>query len=226
MAGMNTPTTPTPLKIDFVSDVSCPWCAVGLGALEEALQSLKAEVSAELHFQPFELNPQMGAEGQDVGEHLAEKYGSTPEQQAQIRNTIRARGAEVGFAFNPEGRGRVWNTFDAHRLLHWADKDGAPGQQTALKKALLAACHTRSEAMGHHDVLLACVREVGLDEARAAAILASDEFAAEVREREAFYQSQGIRSVPAVIINDRHLISGGQPAEVFAQALRQIAEAA
>jgi predicted DsbA family dithiol-disulfide isomerase len=219
MAGMNTPTTPTSLKIDFVSDVSCPWCAVGL-------QSLKAEVSAELHFQPFELNPQMGAEGQDVGEHLAEKYGSTPEQQAQIRNTIRARGAEVGFAFNPEGRGRVWNTFDAHRLLHWADKNGAPGQQTALKKALLAACHTRSEAMGHHDVLLACVREVGLDEARAAAILASDEFAAEVREREAFYQSQGIRSVPAVIINDRHLISGGQPAEVFAQALRQIAEAA
>ncbi|WP_066272095.1 DsbA family oxidoreductase [Hydrogenophaga palleronii] len=225
MAGMNTPTTPTSLKIDFVSDVSCPWCAVGLGALEEALQSLKAEVSADMHFQPFELNPQMGAEGQDVGEHLAEKYVSTPEQQAQIRNTIRARGAEVGFAFNPEGRGRVWNTFDAHRLLHWADKDGAPGQQTALKKALLAACHTRSEAMGHHDVLLACVREVGLDEARAAAILASDEFAAEVREREAFYQSQGIRSVPAVIINDRHLISGGQPAEVFAQALRQIAEA-
>ncbi|MDP2015269.1 DsbA family oxidoreductase [Hydrogenophaga sp.] len=213
----------TSLKIDFVSDVSCPWCAVGLGALEEALGKLQGEVSAELHFQPFELNPQMGAQGQDIGEHLTQKYGSTAAQQVQIRETIRARGAEVGFAFNPEGRGRIWNTFDAHRLLHWAELDGAPGQQHALKKALLAACHTRSEAMGDHGVLLACVREVGLDEARAQAILASDEFAQAVRERESFYTSVGIHSVPAVIVNDRHLISGGQPAAVFEQALRQIA---
>lgn len=213
----------TSLKIDFVSDVSCPWCAVGLGALEEALGKLQGEVSAELHFQPFELNPQMGAEGQDIGEHLTQKYGSTAAQQVQIRETIRARGAEVGFAFNPAGRGRIWNTFDAHRLLHWAELDGAPGQQHALKKALLAACHTRSEAMGDHGVLLACVREVGLDALRAQEILASDEFAQDVREREAFYTSAGIHSVPAVIINDRNLISGGQPAAVFEQALRQIA---
>ncbi len=224
MVAMNK--TPTPLKIDFVSDVSCPWCAVGLGALEEALRRLDGEVSAELHFQPFELNPRMGPEGQDIGEHLREKYGSTPEQQAQVRDTIRARGAEVGFAFNPDGRGRIWNTFDAHRLLRWADQEGgAPGRQHALKKALMAACHTRSEAMGHHDVLLACVREAGLDEARAAQILASDEFAREVREREAFYNGHGIHSVPAVIINDQHLISGGQPAAVFEQALRSLANA-
>ncbi|MDO9135246.1 MAG: DsbA family oxidoreductase [Hydrogenophaga sp.] len=216
----------TSLKIDFVSDVSCPWCAVGLGALEEALGKLQGEVSAELHFQPFELNPKMPAEGQDIGEHLTQKYGSTAEQQVQIRDTIRARGAEVGFAFNPEGRGRIWNTFDAHRLLHWAEHEGAPGQQHALKKALLAACHTRSEAMGDHGVLLGCVREVGLDEARAQAILASDEFAQAVREREGFYTSVGIHSVPAVIVNDRHLISGGQPAAVFEQALRQIASEA
>jgi len=216
---MNTPR----LKIDFVSDVSCPWCAIGLGGLEQALQRLDGQVAADITFQPFELNPQMAAEGQDIGEHLTQKYGSTPEQQAQIRETLRARGAEVGFAFNPAGRGRIWNTFDAHRLLHWAAEAGQPGQQAALKKALLAACHTRSEAMGHHAVLLACVREAGLDEARAQAILASDEFAAEVREREQFYLSHGIHSVPAVIINDRHLISGGQPAAVFEQALRQIA---
>ncbi|QHE77050.1 DsbA family oxidoreductase [Hydrogenophaga sp. PBL-H3] len=213
----------TSLKIDFVSDVSCPWCAVGLGALEEALGKLRGEVSAELHFQPFELNPKMGAEGQDIGEHLTQKYGSTAEQQVQIRETIRARGAEVGFEFNRNGRGRIWNTFDAHRLLHWAELEGAPGQQHALKKALLAACHTRSEAMGDHGVLLGCVREVGLDEARAGAILANDEFAQAVREREGFYTSVGIHSVPAVIVNDRHLISGGQPAAVFEQALRQIA---
>jgi len=213
----------TSLKIDFVSDVSCPWCAVGLGALEEALDKLQGEVSAELHFQPFELNPKMGAEGQDIGEHLTQKYGSTAAQQVQIRDTIRARGAEVGFVFNPGGRGRIWNTFDAHRLLHWAGLEGAEGQQHALKKALLAACHTRSEAMGDHAVLLACVREVGLDGSRAQAILEGDEFAQAVREREGFYTSVGIHSVPAVIINDQHLISGGQPAAVFEQALRQIA---
>ena len=216
---MNTPR----LKIDFVSDVSCPWCAIGLGGLQQALGRLDGQVAADITFQPFELNPKMGSEGQDIGEHLSEKYGSTPEQQAKIRETIAARGAEVGFSFNPAGRGRIWNTFDAHRLLHWAAEEGAPGQQAALKQALLAACHTRSEAMGHHDVLLACVREVGLDETRARAILASDEFAHAVREREQFYLSHGIHSVPAVIINDRHLISGGQPAAVFEQALRQIA---
>lgn len=211
------------LKIDFVSDVTCPWCAVGLGALEIALGQLKGEVTADIHFQPFELNPHMAAEGQDASEHLTEKYGSTPEQQAQIRETIRQRGAEVGFEFKSEGRGRVWNTFDAHRLLHWAEVEGAYGQQPALKKALLKACHGRAENMASHTVLANIAESVGLDRARAEAILASDEFAAEVREREQFYASQGIRSVPAIIINDQHLISGGQPAAVFEQALRQIA---
>ena len=213
----------TSLKIDFVSDVTCPWCAVGLGALEQALQNLEGTVSAELHFQPFELNPQMPPEGQDASEHLTQKYGSTPAQQSQIRETIRQRGAEVGFTFKSEGRGRVWNTFDAHRLLHWADVEGRPGQQYALKNALLAACHTHAENMASTEVLAAVAESVGLDGARAKAILANDEFAAEVREREQFWTSHGIHSVPAVIINDRHLISGGQPAAVFEQALRQIA---
>jgi predicted DsbA family dithiol-disulfide isomerase len=213
----------TPLKIDFVSDISCPWCAVGLGALEQAMAVVQGDISVELHFQPFELNPQMGPEGQEITEHLTQKYGSTAEQQAHIRDTIRQRGAEVGFAFNPEGRGRIWNTFDAHRLLHWVALEGTPGQQHALKKALLAACHTRSEAMGHHAVLLACVAEAGLDRDRAQAVLDSSAFAQDVREREQFYTANGIHSVPAVIINDRHLISGGQPAAVFEQALRQIA---
>ena len=213
----------TSLKIDFVSDVTCPWCAVGLGALEQALQNLQGTVSAELHFQPFELNPQMVPEGQDASEHLTQKYGSTPAQQSQIRETIRQRGAEVGFTFKAEGRGRVWNTFDAHRLLHWAEVEGEPGQQYALKKALLEACHGRAENMSSTEVLVAAVESVGLGAKRARAILASDEFADEVREREQFWTSHGIHSVPAVIINDRHLISGGQPAAVFEQALRQIA---
>ena len=213
----------TELKIDFVSDIACPWCAVGLGALEQALAAAGDTVKATLQFQPFELNPQMPPGGQDITEHLTEKYGSTPEQQKQIRETIRQRGAEVGFSFNPAGRGRVYNTFNAHRLLHWAAEEGAPGEQVALKKALLAAYQGRGESPESVDVLLAAVKEAGLDETRARAILASDEFAAEVREREQLYLRAGIHSVPAVIINNKHLISGGQPAAVFEQALRQIA---
>ena len=213
----------TTLKIDFVSDIACPWCAVGLGALEGALARLQGEVQADLHFQPFELNPNMPAGGQDLVEHITQKYGSTPEQQAQMRQNISERGAEVGFAFAPGGRGRVYNTFDAHRLLHWAHEEGAAGQQHALKKALLAAYQGRAERVEDHAVLLACVQEVGLDLAKAQSILQSDTYAAEVREREQFYLQAGIHSVPAVIINDRHLISGGQPTEVFEQALRRIA---
>ncbi len=210
------------LKIDFVSDVSCPWCAVGLGALEQALEKMKDEISVDMHFQPFELNPQMGPEGQDIVEHLTQKYGSTEAQQIDIRRNIAQRGEEVGFTFNADGRGRIWNTFDAHRLLHLAQVEGADGQQAALKKALLAACHTRSERMGDHEVLAACANESGLPADRVKAVLDSDEFTTEVRELMRFYASQGISSVPAVVINDQHLISGGQPAEVFEQALRQI----
>ena len=213
----------TTLKIDFVSDVSCPWCAIGLSALEQALTALQGDIAVEMHFQPFELNPQMGPEGQDITEHLTQKYGSTAEQQEQIRATIRQRGAEAGFTFKAEGRGRIWNTFDAHRLLAWADAEGAPGQQHALKKALLTAYHGRAESPADHAVLLAAVLEVGLNEGRATAVLAGDEFAQDVREREQFFTQAGISSVPAVIVNERHLISGGQPAAVFEQALRQIA---
>jgi predicted DsbA family dithiol-disulfide isomerase len=210
------------LKIDFVSDISCPWCAIGLAALEQALANLPGDLVVQRHVQPFELNPQMPAGGQDITEHLTQKYGSTSEQQAQIRDTIRQRGADVGFAFNPSGRGRIYNTFAAHRLLHWAGLESSD-RQLALKKALLVACHSNSQAMDSPAVLLAAVAQAGLDVTRAKNILASDEFTQEVREAQAFYARQGIHSVPAVIINDRHLISGAQPVAVFEQALRQIA---
>jgi predicted DsbA family dithiol-disulfide isomerase len=213
---------PKQLKVDFVSDISCPWCAIGLSALELALIQVQGELEAHIHVQPFELNPQMPPGGQDISEHLTQKYGSTPEQQAQIRDTIRQRGADVGFSFNPSGRGRIYNTFDAHRLLHWAGVTDAP-KQLDLKKALLAACHTHSQAMESHEVLLAAAVQAGLDRDQAQSVLDSDAFTAEVRAAEALYNRLGIHSVPAVIINDRHLISGGQPAAVFAQALRQIA---
>jgi predicted DsbA family dithiol-disulfide isomerase len=215
----------TALKIDFVSDVSCPWCAIGLCALEKALERLPEAVSVDLHFQPFELNPGMPPEGQDITEHLKQKYGSTPQQQADSREAIRLRGAGLGFIFRKEGRKRIYNTFDAHRLLHWADlaMTRPAGLQRALKKALLEAYFTQGESPASHEVLLRVVDKVGLDRERAREILAGDEYADEVRSRERFYQDAGIHAVPAVIINDAYLISGGQAVEVFEQALRRIA---
>jgi predicted DsbA family dithiol-disulfide isomerase len=206
------------MKIDFVSDVACPWCAVGLWSLEQALDRLDGSIPIELHFEPFELNPTLPPEGEDATEHLSRKYGAPPEQLAKSRAALRERGAAVGFTFGD--RPRVWNTFDAHRLLHWA---GVEGKQRELKHALLTAYHTNAENPGARDVLLRLAGEVGLDVDRARAILDSDEFAAEVRERERHWQQLGIHSVPAVIIDDRHLISGGQPPEVFERALAQIA---
>ena len=216
----------TVIKIDFVSDVSCPWCVIGLRALDQALARVSPDVTAELRFQPFELNPTMAAEGQDITEHITQKYGISAEQAEGNREAIRQRGAALGFTFSGSnatggGRSRIYNTFDAHRLLHWAESQGE-GQQRALKEGLFKAYFTDGESPGSHDVLLKLVAEVGLDATRAAEILSSDEHAAEVRAREQFYQSQGIHSVPAIVINDKHLISGGQPVEVFEQALRQI----
>ena len=209
----------TPLTIDFVSDVSCPWCAIGLKALEQAIARLGDEAAVELHFQPFELNPNMGPEGQDITAHLTEKYGATPEQQEQSRAAIRARGAAVGFEFAMDRRSRIYNTFDAHRLLHWAELEG---RQLALKEALFAAYFSRGENPSAHEVLVQTAALAGLDPAAAAEVLASNQYADEVREREQFFLRHGINSVPAVIVNQRHLIAGGQPPEVFERALRDI----
>ena len=217
----------TLLKIDFVSDVSCPWCVIGLKSLDQALERVAADVRAELHFQPFELNPQMTTEGQDITEHITEKYGITPAQADANREAIRLRGEQLGFVFSRAdqpggGRSRIYNTFDAHRLLHWAGLEDA-AKQKALKEALFKAYFTDGRSPASHEVLAQAASAAGLDAARAREILDSDAYAAEVKEREQFYQQHGIHSVPAVIINDRHLISGGQPVEVFEQALRQLA---
>jgi predicted DsbA family dithiol-disulfide isomerase len=210
----------TQLKIDFVSDVSCPWCVIGLRSLEQALERAGDAVTADIHFQPFELNPQMPAAGQDIAEHITQKYGSTPEQLRGNQEAIRARGAELGFTFDMGKRSRVYNTFDAHRLLHWAE---AEGRQRELKRALFAAYFTDGRNPSDREVLVDVATQAGLDPVRAREVLESGRYAEEVREREHFYGRQGISAVPSVIINDKYLIQGGQPAEIFEQALRQIA---
>jgi predicted DsbA family dithiol-disulfide isomerase len=210
------------MKIDVVSDVVCPWCAVGLASLLRALDTLGDELRPTLHFQPFELNPTLGPGGQDIVEYLGRKYGSTPEQIELTHVQIAQRGAAVGFEFNLDLRTRTYNSFDAHRLLYWAGLEGEDFQ-LLLKLALLRSYFTEGLDPGDSALLVRLATETGLDPVRARDILSGDEYGAEVREREQFYQTQGIRSVPSFIINDRHLISGGQPPEFFVQALRQIA---
>ena len=211
----------TALRIDFVSDVACPWCAVGLKSLEQALEKLEGEVSAEIHFQPFELNPNMPPGGQDIVEHLAQKYGSTPAQLAQNQERLRERGEELGFIFDLQKRTRIYNTFDAHRLLHWAE---GQGKQRELKHALLRAYFTEGRDPSDREVLVNVAESVGLNAQEAAAVLDSGQYAQEVREAEQFFQRQGIQAVPSVIIDRQYLILGGQaPVEAFEQAMRQIA---
>lgn len=216
---------PKTLRIDFVSDVACPWCAIGLASLERALERVAGEVKPEIHFQPFELNPAMGPEGQDVTEHLTQKYGSTPQQQAAARENIRQRGASLGFEFRAEGRGRVWNTFDAHRLLHWAGLQ-SDASQHALKKALLKAYHGQGRSMADPAVLLDAVAEAGLDRAEAKRVLDEGLYAADVREAEQVWTGNGIHAVPSMILDGKWLVQGGQPPEILEQAIRQaVAEA-
>ena len=206
------------MKLQFVSDVACPWCAIGLNSLEIALKRIGDDAAVDLEVEPFELNPDMPPEGEDVLEYVGRKYGSSAAELSARQALIRERGAAVGFTFGQ--RTRIWNTFDAHRLLHWA---GLEGRKRELKHALLAAYHTRGENPGSREVLLRVATEVGLDVERARAVLDSGEYGAEVRERIRHWQQLGIHSVPSIVVDGRYLIQGGQPPEAFEQALREIA---
>jgi predicted DsbA family dithiol-disulfide isomerase len=206
-----------PLTIDFVSDIACPWCAIGLSSLQLALSRVGDAVDAQIVVHPFELNPQMAPEGQAIVDYLGKKYGRTPEQIEETQAMIRERGASVGFEFGP--RTHVYNTFDAHRLLHWA---GLEGKQLPLKLALLRAYHSEGRDPSNHDVLVEVAQSVGLDADAARNVLQNGDYADEVRAEEEEFQSHGIQSVPAIIFNRRYLVSGGQPVETFEQVIQQI----
>ena len=208
------------MKIDFVSDIACPWCAVGLNSLERALESLNPALPVDMRFHPFELNPTMGSKGADTAEYLRTKYGMSTEQLAQGRQTLRERGAAVGFQFGEVSR--VWNTFDAHRLLYWAGLQSAE-QQRKLKHAFLRAYHGEGKNPCDATLMLDLAEQVGLDKAAALAVINSKQYEKEVRDEEQYWQRAGIRSVPSIIIDDTHLITGGQTPDVFAQVLRDIA---
>lgn len=209
----------TPLRIDFVSDVACPWCVIGLRSLQKALEAVGDKVDVEIHFQPFELNPDMVPEGENTTEHVMKKYGSTPERSAAARQAMKESGDALGFTFNYGPNSRIWNTFDAHRLLHWA---GLEGKQLALKEALFKANFTDQLSTSDHEVLVGAAKAAGLDDRRARQILASGEFTDEVRSDEMLWRNRGINAVPSVVFNQRWMIQGGQPPKVFEQAIREI----
>lgn len=209
------------MRIDFISDIVCPWCAIGLYSLETAAARIPG-LTLDLHFHPFELNPAMGAEGQDIEEHLAEKYGASPAQLAGTREAIRERGAALGFDFRMAARSRIYNTRDAHRLLHWADEAFGGAVQRTLKVGLLKAYFTDCRNVSDPAVLLEQAVAAGLPEDQARELLASRRYDTDVVEAEAQVHAQGIHAVPAIIVNQRHLIQGGQSVEVFEQLLRQV----
>jgi predicted DsbA family dithiol-disulfide isomerase len=211
------------MKIDFVSDIACPWCVIGLGGLDRALENLRDEIAPEIVFHPFELNPRMPPGGQNTLEHITQKYGIPADAARANRERIKARAAAVGFIMNTSDASRVYNTFDAHRLLEWAK---AKGKQHELKRQLFILNFTEQTDPSDHDSLIAAAEKSGLDPTEARAVLQADRYADEVRADEELWHSRGISGVPAVIVNDRYLISGGQPVEEYERQLRQIAQQA
>jgi len=211
------------VRIDFVSDVVCPWCVVGLRSLQAALARLEGQVAGDIYLQPFELNPDMAPEGENTSEHVRKKYGASSERSQGVRQVLKESGDALGFSFKYGPDSRIWNTFDAHRLLHWAE---AQGKALALKDGLFKANFTDQRDVSNHQVLADVAQSVGLDRASALAVLSSGEFEAEVRAEEELWRSRGINAVPSVIINQKWLIQGAQPPEIFEQALSQIVNGA
>lgn len=211
---------PRSMRIDFVSDVACPWCVIGLLGLEKALAEVRDEIEVELHFQPFELSPNLPPEGRNVVEHLSQVYGSTPDEVMARRGEVVSRAADLGFTMINVRENRLYNTFDAHRLMHWA---GMEGRQGTLKHALFEAYHGRNENMTDAEVLITAAELAGLDTKTARNIIESNEYAEEVRRAEYHWQTRGVTGVPAAIVDERYVISGAQSPETYARVLRQIA---
>lgn len=205
------------LRVDIISDVVCPWCAVGYSQLAFAARRL--DVTLDIHWQPFELNPDMALEGEDLRAHLATKYGSTPEQSAEIRRQLTELGAPLGFDFRFADDMRIYNTFQAHQLIDWAELQSAGHQ---MKLALLTAYFAQGRNISDHDTLIAIATEVGLDPAATEQMLASGAHGDSIRQRETFWMQQGIRGVPAMVFDQRHLVTGAQGVEAYTSILEQL----
>jgi predicted DsbA family dithiol-disulfide isomerase len=211
--------SPMPLRIDLVSDVVCPWCIIGYRQFQKALAQREKAIELELHWHPFELNPQMPPQGQDLSEHLAQKYGTTPEQSRKARQRLTELGAELGFSFNYGDRMRMVNTFKAHQLLHWAQEQGC---QTSLKEALFKAFFTDGRDVSDTETLADICAAVGLDRAEALDVLAQARYAQAVREGQRQWLEQGIQAVPTFVVNEQYMVQGAQEAGAFGRMLDKL----
>ncbi|MDA9009520.1 DsbA family oxidoreductase [Alphaproteobacteria bacterium] len=209
----------TPLRIDIVSDVMCPWCIIGYRQLALALEAAGTE--HEVHWHPFELNPNMPQEGQNVREHIAEKYGSSAEQSAQSRLQMTKLGTELGFEFRFSDDLRMHNTFNTHQVHHWA---GEQGRKNDMKMALFTAHFTDGRDLSDIAVLANVAGEIGLDKTEALAVLQDQRLAPKVREELNFWTQQGISGVPSAVFNRQHLVTGAQGVDNYNQILAQLAE--
>ena len=205
------------LRIDVISDVMCPWCIIGYRQLRNALEATKTPF--EVHWHPFELNPNMPQEGQNIAEHLVEKYGITPEQSAANRANMTQAGADLGFDFQFQPNSRMHNTFNTHQLLHWA---GEQGRKDDMKMALFTAHFTYGRNLSDVSVLADIAAELNLDRGEALAVLEDQRFAQTIREQEALWTGRGIKGVPAVVFNNKHLVTGAQGTENFVKILEQL----
>ncbi|MBQ4825782.1 DsbA family oxidoreductase [Leisingera sp. HS039] len=206
-----------PIRVDIVSDVVCPWCAIGYYQLAEAVR--ETGIGVDIRWHPFELNPQMAPEGENLREHLAAKYGTTPEGSRQARARLTEMGAALGFTFNYADDMRMYNTFHAHQLIGWAEEQGKAHD---VKLALFAAFFTRREDVSSIDVLASVAAGAGLDGDAARAMLESGGRAEQVRAKEQFWTSRGVQGVPAMIFERQHLVSGAQGEENYASILQQL----
>ncbi|WP_028283071.1 DsbA family oxidoreductase [Olleya marilimosa] len=207
------------LKIDIVSDVVCPWCTIGYKRLEKAIQELGVADQIDIEWQPFELNPNMPAEGQNLNEHITEKYGSSLEQQNQSKKMMTDAGEELGFKFDYFDDMRMVNTFDAHVLLEYANDFG---KQTELKMTLTKAFFSDRKDVSKRDVLRTALLEVGLNADEALAKLDSDEARLEVRNKQGYWKNMGVNSVPTIVFNRKSAITGAQPVDTFKQVLSEL----
>ena len=208
-----------PLRIDIVSDVVCPWCAIGYSQLAEALK--QTNTPHEIHWHPFELNPNTPHEGRNYREHIMEKYGTTAEDIKESRARMTAAGAEAGFNFQFTDEFRTYNTFNTHQLLYWADQQG---RMHDLKQALFVAHFVDNKNVADSTVLADVAADIGLDRSEALAVLEDQRFAAAVEKEKQHWQQQGIQSVPSMVFNERHLISGAQGIENYKSILQQLAD--
>jgi predicted DsbA family dithiol-disulfide isomerase len=212
---------PQPLRIDIVSDVVCPWCIIGYKQLQRALTQLEGVFELQLSWQPFELNPDMPPEGQDLREHIAQKYGASQEQSKSLRARMTELGNSLGFKFDYFDGMRMYNTFQAHQLLHWAEEQGS---QTKLKLALFEAFFSLRENVSDPELLVVIAARAGLDSEQAREVLESERYAQPVRTEQARWLEKEVHAVPAFFFNDGFPVSGAQEADTFVRVLNRIKE--